>query len=160
MSQDEIKLPMIGWREWVRLPELAIGRVKAKIDTGARSSCLHAFDIQKVEQDGELFVRFKVQPKQNRQSKLVEVEAKVLEFRKVRSSSGHIELRPVIVTIVSMQGHEWPIELTLTDRGAMRFRMLLGREALRGRFVIDPDQSFRAGKPKKKKKWERARSSK
>ena len=152
MGNEKIKLPVLGWREWVRLPELGIGRVKAKIDTGARSSCLHAFDIQEVDRDGELFVRFKVHPKQRRQSKLVVTEAKVLEFREVRSSSGHIESRPVVVTVVSLLGQQWPIELTLTDRGEMGFRMLMGREALRGRFVVDPEQSFLGGKPKKRRK--------
>ena len=157
MGKNKSELPVLGWREWLHLPELGIGRVKAKIDTGARSSSLHAFDVQEIDRCGELFVRFKVHPKQRRQSKLIMTEAKVLEFRNVRSSSGHIESRPVVVTLVSLLGQQWPIELTLTDRGAMGFRMLVGREALRGRFIVNPEQSFCGGKPQR---WQKLKASK
>jgi len=145
-------LPTIGWREWVALPELNVKRVKAKIDTGARSSSLHAFDLETFEKDGEQYVRFKVHPKQRNDTYEVEVEAKVLEFRNIRSSSGEESLRPVIVTNVQALGETWPIEVTLANRDAMGFRMLLGREAVRGRMLVDSGTSYYGGKPKRKKK--------
>ncbi len=153
MKRDQAKnLPIMGWREWLKLPEIGISRIKAKIDTGARSSSLHAYDIKIMDLDGEKFVRFKVHPVQRRISKVVEAEAKVLDFRNIRSSSGHLDERPVILTIVRMLGQSWPIELTLTDRADMGFRMLLGREAYRGRFLVDPGNSYYGGKPVKKNK--------
>jgi hypothetical protein len=129
-----------------------VHHIKAKIDTGARSSSLHAFEINIVEREGEKFACFKIHPVQRRISKVVEAEAKVLEFRQIRSSNGQIDLRPVIQTTLQMMGQQWQIELTLTDRADMGFRMLLGREAYRGRFLIDPGNSYYGGKPKKKKK--------
>ncbi len=140
-------LPIIGWREWVTLSDLGIEKIKAKIDTGARSSSLHAFDVKTLERDGQVFVRFKVHPIQRSTKETVEVEAPVLEFRKVRSSSGHVHLRPVIVTTVEVLGQSWPIELTLANRDAMGFRMLLGREAIRGRMLVDARVSYYGGKP-------------
>ncbi len=153
MRRDEsIKLPVIGWREWLRLPELHVHHIKAKIDTGARSSSLHASDIVIDDRGGVQFVRFSIHPFQLRTSKVVSAEAQVLEFRPIKSSNGQIDMRPVIMTTLKMMGQKWQIELTLTDRADMGFRMLLGREAFRGRFLIDPGKSFYGGKPKKKKK--------
>jgi hypothetical protein len=153
MRRDESRhLPVIGWREWLKLPDLGVHHIKAKIDTGARSSSLHAFDIEVENRGEENVARFKVHPLQRLTTKVVEIEAKVIEFRDIKSSSGHTDLRPVILTTVTLLGESWPIELTLTDRGAMGFRMLLGREAFRGRFLIDPGNSYYGGKPKKKKK--------
>lgn len=163
---DPHSLPIIGWREWVTLPELGIAKVKAKIDTGARSSSLHAFDLKTFEKDGQPFVRFKVHPLQRNTKETIEVEAPVLEFRKVRSSSGHARSRPVIVTTVDVLGQSWPIELTLANRDAMGFRMLLGREAVRGRTLVDSQTSYYGGKPvvakkkKSKKKKVRKKTSK
>jgi hypothetical protein len=145
-------LPVIGWREWVGLSDLSIKRIKAKVDTGARSSSLHAFDLEEFERDGQQFVRFKVHPVQRNSKKVIETEAKVLEYRSVRSSSGKASMRPVIVTNLTMLGQTWPIELTLANRDDMGFRMLLGREAFRGRFLIDSGQSYYGGKPKRKRK--------
>jgi hypothetical protein len=144
--------PVIGWREWVGLSDLSIKRIKAKVDTGARSSSLHAYDLEDFERDGQEFVRFKVHPVQRNSKKVIEAEAKVLEYRSVRSSSGKASLRPVIVTNLTMLGQTWPIELTLANRDDMGFRMLLGREAFRGRFLVDAGQSYYGGKPKRKKK--------
>lgn len=145
-------LPIIGWREWVSLPELGINRIKAKVDSGARSSSLHAFGLEEFERDGINHVRFKVHPIQRKTNRFIEVEAKILEYREIRSSSGKASLRPVIVTPIKLLGFEWPIELTLANRNAMGFRMLLGREAFRGRFLIDAGNSYRGGKPKRKSK--------
>lgn len=138
---------VIGWREWVSLPDLKIPHVKAKIDTGARSSSLHAFDLSTYERGGQTFVRFKVHPIQRNTKTVIAVKAKVLEYRRIRSSNGISSLRPVIVTTVNWQGDSWPIELTLTGRADMGFRMLLGREAVRRRFVVDTAASYYGGTP-------------
>lgn len=144
-------LPLLGWREWVALPQLATPRIKVKVDTGARSSSLHAFDLELFMQEGHQWVRFGIHPLQRSNKAIVEVEAPVLEFRSVRCSSGELTERPVIVTTVQALGAEWPIELTLANRDQMGFRMLLGRQAVRGRFLIDPARSYCGGKLKKKK---------
>lgn len=135
-------LPIIGWREWIALPELGIPKIKAKIDTGARSSALHAFDIDTFEIDGKPRVRFKVHPKQRDTNQTIIAEAELIDERKVRSSSGQAELRPVILTEVNLMGKRWQIELTLTNRELMGFRMLLGRQAVRGMFLINPGKSY------------------
>ncbi len=135
-------LPIIGWRERISLPDIKITSIKAKIDTGARSSALHAFEIEIFQRKGQDFVRFKVHPLQRSQKKLVTVEAKLLEMRKVRNSGGKAESRPVIQTAVAIGTQQWPIELTLTNRDVMGFRMLLGRQAIRNRFLVDAAQSY------------------
>jgi len=148
----EIPLPTIGWREWVGLPDLGIKSIKAKVDTGARSSSLHAFDLEQFVKDGEEWVRFKVHPKQRNARKTVETEAKILEMRSVRSSSGKASTRPVVLTTIKLLGEEWEVELTLANRDEMGFRMLLGREAFRKKFLVDAGNSYYGGKPKRVKK--------
>jgi hypothetical protein len=138
--------PVIGWREWVALPELGVARLKAKVDTGARSSSLHAFDLRVVRRRGRDYVRFKIHPLQRNTKITVEAEVEVLEFRPVKSSTGHVTRRPVVLTTVALMGERWPIELTLASRDEMGFRMLLGREAFRGRFLVDAGGSFYGGK--------------
>lgn len=145
-------LPVIGWREWVALPELGIKPIKVKVDSGARSSSLHAYDVKTFDRDGKAWVRFKVHPIQRSTHKTVVVEAEVLEYRSVRSSSGIAKMRPVIITEVELLGERWPVELTLASRDNMGFRMLLGREAFRGRFLVDGQKSYYGGKPKIKRK--------
>lgn len=152
MPTTESGLPVIGWREWVGLPDLGIERIKAKVDTGARSSSLHAFDIEIFEKAGQEWVRFKVHPVQRKDNKVVEVESKVLDSRSVRSSSGMADLRPVIETNVTLLGHTWPVELTLANRDQMGFRMLLGRQAFRRRFLVDAGKSYFGGKLRKSKR--------
>ncbi|MGW8268450.1 MAG: ATP-dependent zinc protease family protein [Longimicrobiales bacterium] len=139
-------LPVIGWREWLSLPDLGIERIKAKIDTGARSSSLHAYDIRGFKRGGGSWVRFRVHPVQRNHRITVEAEARVIGKRTVRTSSGHDSLRWVIETDALLGGARWPIEITLTRRDAMGFRMLLGRQALRSRFLVDPGRSFIFGK--------------
>lgn len=152
MNRKTSELPVIGWREWIGLPDLGIKKIKAKVDTGARSSSLHASNLQKYERDGVQWVRFHVHPIQRKSIEVIEVEAAVFEYRSVRSSSGKAVIRPVIVTNIELFGNTWPVELTLASRDRMGFRMLLGREAFRGRFLVDAGNSFYGGKPKRKKK--------
>ena len=151
--------PVIGWREWVALPQLGIPSIKPKIDTGARSSSLHAVDVEEFSRGDKIFVRFRVHPNQRNSKGTVTAEAQVLEYRNVKSSSGQKSLRPVIVTEIEILGQRWPIELTLADRDEMGFRMLLGREAIRGRFLVDAGSSFYGGKPMKKKRKKKSRKS-
>ena len=149
---NKLGASVIGWREWVGLPDLGIARVKAKVDTGARSSSLHAFDIETFVRNNKEFVRFRVHPLQRNSTKTVRCEARVLGSRKVRSSTGHAQRRIVIVTTIAVLGATWPIELTLANRDAMGFRMLVGRQGIRGRFLVDSGRSYYGGQMKKKKK--------
>jgi hypothetical protein len=120
--------------------------IKAKVDTGARTSSLHAFGVTEVEVEGKPWVRFTVHPEQRRFHPSIQAQAPLLSYRRVKDSGGKTELRPVIETTVELLGQSWTIELTLTRRDAMGFRMLLGRQAVRRRFLVDPGRSFLAGK--------------
>lgn len=135
--------PVIGWREWVGLPDLGIDFVKAKVDTGARSSSLHAWDI--VLQDAGRGVAFAVHPLQADDALIIHATATLVEEREVRSSNGEVELRPVIRTTALIAGSAVEIELTLSNRDEMGFRMLLGRSAIRRRYLVDPARSFLGG---------------
>ena len=136
----------VGWREWVSLPELGIGPIKAKVDTGARSSALHAYGMERFKRDGESWIRFRVHPIQKNTRIEVISEAPVIDERRVKSSSGNVTLRPVVLTTLEWFGETRQIELSLTRRDAMGFRLLLGREALRGRCLIDPGRSYLGGR--------------
>lgn len=136
---------VVGWREWVALPELGIDALKAKVDTGARSSALHAFDVEGFHREGERWVRFSVHPRQRDAVTTVRAEAPWIDERLVRSSSGATTRRPVVRCLLHLGDRSWPIELTLVRRDLMGFRMLLGRQALRRRCVVDPGRSFLVG---------------
>ena len=144
-------LLVIGWREWLALPELGIPRIKAKVDTGARTSALHAFDIEHFAENGAAMVRFKIHPVQRDVHTTIEVTAPLIDEREVRSSSGKTSLRPVIRSMAELGSTAWPIEITLVRRDLMGFRMLLGRQAVRRRFLVDPGASFLGGREIAKK---------
>lgn len=143
------KVKLIGWREWLSLPELGIRDIKAKIDTGARTSALHAFSLECYQENGIKMVRFGMHPLQKNTEFEQWCSAKVIDEREVTDSGGHRETRYVIRTPVKLGGHEWDIEVTLTNRDTMKFRMLLGRTAIAGNFCVDPDASYLFGKPRK-----------
>ncbi|MBE0358258.1 ATP-dependent zinc protease family protein [Pseudoalteromonas aliena] len=128
----------VGWREWLSLPELGIDRIKAKIDTGARTSCIHAINIKEYEVNGEKWVKFTAQPLQEDEQTQVTCNVKVKKKKYVTSSGGQRELRYFIETTLHAGNDSWPIEITLTKRSTMKFRMLLGRTAMENRIVVDP----------------------
>lgn len=138
---------LTGWREWVGLPEIGVSWIKAKIDTGAQTSALHADDITEVDRDGVAHVRFTVQPWQAGANDAVTVELPIHDRRTVRSSSGHTQDRIVVMMQLLLVGREIPVEVTLTDRDEMVFRMLIGREALQQGYVVDSGASYLGGRP-------------
>ena len=146
MAQRHDELLTVGWREWVSLPELGIPAIKAKIDTGAKTSALHAHRLAVFEDHGQTMVRFAIRPLRKRRRLEIECVARVADRRLVRDSGGHSEHRYVIVTPVRVGQIEWPIEITLTSRDTMLFRFLLGRTAMRRRMLIDPEASYVLGK--------------
>lgn len=139
---------ILGWREWIRLPEIGIDAVHAKLDTGARSSALHVVDVETFRRRKEDWVRFWVDPDPKYPDWIVKCEAPVADERVVKNSGGRGQLRVVIRTEIEIAGRAWPIDLTLTSRSEMRFRMLLGREAMRDRILVDSMRSDLAGVPK------------
>ncbi len=132
----------LGWREWVALPDLGVKRIKVKVDTGARTSALHAEDIRVFRRRGQPKVSFTLYPFQRSRRGAVHVEADLVEKRVVRSSVGVETQRPVIRTHLELAGHRRLIEVTLVNRDIMGFRMLLGREAIKGCYLVDPGHSF------------------
>lgn len=138
---------MLGWREWVGLPELKLAGIKAKIDTGARSSALHAFSIEPYRKDGQRWVMFAIHPMQKNCDVWVECHAQVKDRRLVMDSGGHKQRRYVIETQLVLGPSVIKAEMTLTNRDSMSFRMLLGRTAMDARFIIDPGASYLQGRP-------------
>jgi hypothetical protein len=137
---------LLGWREWVALPELGLHLIKAKVDTGARTSTLHAFYVDPFRRRGELHIRFGVHPLRGRTDVVVHGEAQVVDRRLVCDSGGHREHRYAIRAPLRLGGLSWPIELTLTNRESMRFRMLLGRTAIAGWALVDAERSYLTGR--------------
>ena len=140
---------LVGWREWVSLPELNVPHIKAKIDTGARTSALHAFSVDSYLKKGVHRVKFLIHPYQNRQDIVKECDARIVDRRMVTDSGGHKEKRYVILTSIVLGDSEWDIEITLTNRDNMKFRMLLGRTAMAGKVIVNPGRSFLIGKKPK-----------
>lgn len=137
----------MGWREWIGFPGLDIRKIKAKIDTGARTSAMHAFIVEPFTRDSAPWVRFSIHPNQNDTDTVVECEAPIKDQRVVRDSGGHEELRYVIDVDIAIGDDIIRSEITLTDRDTMLFRVLLGRTAMRGRYVIHPGRSYMQGDP-------------
>lgn len=136
------KKKIAGWREWVSLPDLGVKRIKAKLDTGARTSALHASKITPFTKDGAAYVRFVVHPLQRKKKPSSTCVGLVIDHRRIMDSGGRSEERYVVRTTLAIGQSEWPIELSLTNRDQMGFRMLLGRQGLRRRYLVDPSRSF------------------
>jgi ribosomal protein S6--L-glutamate ligase len=136
---------IVGSEEWCAFPELGIPAIKARVDSGAKTSSLHAFNIQKFKRGGKSWVSFEVHPLQNNGSTVIRCKSPVVDKRIVKSSSGIPETRHVISTPIKVDGETWEVELTLTNRDSMGYRMLLGREAMSGRMLVDPSLSFSLG---------------
>jgi hypothetical protein len=142
MNNLRSKKNIIGWREWVSLPELDIDKIKAKVDTGARTSALHAFALHPFKEGNKDKIRFDMHPLQHNLSLVITCIANITDKRWVCDSGGHREERYVITTPIIVAEQEWLIEITLTERDTMLFRMLLGRSAIRKRFIVNPARSF------------------
>ena len=142
----------LGWREWVSLPDIGIKQVKAKVDTGARTSALHAFELRPYSEQGRDRVEFRMHPIQKDDNTIVTCNADIIDTRTVTDSGGHKEDRYVIETTLCIGKHAWPIEITLTSRDDMLFRMLLGRTAIKHRAQVNPARSYLVVKKKKFKK--------
>ncbi|MBC3765960.1 ATP-dependent zinc protease [Neptunicella marina] len=137
----------LGWREWVALPDLELASIKAKVDTGAKTSCLHAFNLEPFEKDGENWIKIWLHPNQDDNETEHQCEARIIDQRSVRDSGGHEEIRYVVETTLELAGQCFPIELTLTNRDSMKFRMLLGRQAMLERFIVNPTASYLIKQP-------------
>ncbi|HEX9702984.1 MAG TPA: ATP-dependent zinc protease [Rhodospirillales bacterium] len=148
-----------GWREWIGLPSIGVDAIQAKLDTGARTSALHAFNIKTYRRDGELWARFHVHPIQRNDTKAIACHAKVEDIRTV-SNPGRRQRRLVIAADIRLGDDTWPIDLTLTDRDEMGYRMLLGRTAMHGNLIVDPDHSYLLGKRKRLKKKKKVKKKK
>ena len=140
---------LIGWREWVSLPQLGLTAIKAKIDTGARSSSLHVTALETFERDGAPWLRFAIAPRR-RSARTLQCEAPALDRRAVTDSGGRTAERWFIRSAVVLGGVRFDADINLTDRGGMLFPMLLGRTALRGRFRVDPGLSWVCGRRKRR----------
>jgi hypothetical protein len=147
MTSEFIELPRLGWREWLALPDLNIPLIKVKIDTGARTSALHAFFIDPYKKGGEHWIMFAIHPDQHHTDVVIECHAPVKDLRMVTDSGGHKSRRYVVETNLVLGSNIIRAELTLTNRDNMKFRMLLGRTAMRGKFIIAPEASYLQGKP-------------
>ena len=142
MSLNKI---VVGSEEWCGLPQLNILAIKARVDSGAKTSALHAINIIPFKKDGDPWVRYEVHPLQNDGKTSIHCESPVIDRRKIKSSSGLSESRYVIKSIISIAESTWEIDLTLTNRDSMGYRMLLGRQAMSGKMLVDPEASFQLG---------------
>jgi hypothetical protein len=150
---------VVGWREWVALPQAGVEWVKAKIDTGARSSSIHAFDLEAFDRDGEEWVGFSIHPWQRSDEDHVELALPVLDRREVRSSNGQVEQRYAVALDVRLAGRTITTVMTLSNRDEMGFRMLIGREALERGFLVDSSRSYAGGRPRRavrRRNWGRS----
>lgn len=156
MTTDHVSPTVAGWREWVSLPGCDVPWIKAKLDTGARTSAIHAFDLTELERDGELWVRFSIHPWQRADDDVAVVTCPVVDRREVRSSNGQTEERYAVRMDVTLVGRTITTEMTLSNRDEMGFRMLIGREALGQGFLVDSARSYAGGRPRRavrRKNW-------
>ena len=135
---------LVGWREWAKLPELNVPAIKVKIDTGATTSTLHAFDVERVKISDKDYVNFNIHPIQRNDRIVRTCSAEIIDIRNVRSSNGVSEERYVIRTSILIGEKQWDINVTLSNRDIMKHRMLLGREAMQ-RILVDPNSAFHQG---------------
>ena len=138
------KVPL-GWREWLALPDLGVQAIKTKIDTGARTSALHVTALRLQQSAERCYAHFQLNASPQPQAMVLDCRVEVVDLRWIRDSGGHKELRPIILTIAELGQQRWPVEVSLTNRDTQLFPMLLGRTALRGRFIVDPQRSFMQG---------------
>lgn len=141
------QLPLLGWREWLALPELNIPYIKVKVDTGARTSALHAFFVDPYKKGGQQWVRFGIHPHPHNLEDAIECDVAVKDRRMVSDSGGHKQRRYFIETPMIIGRTQFMAEMTLTNRDTMKFRMLLGRTAIDGRFMVNPTESYLQGRP-------------
>ncbi len=144
-----IQNSVIGWREWVQLPDLGVHEIKAKVDTGADNSSLHAFNLERFDRDGIEMVRFELHPRQRKRRPSISCEAEVVGEKKVKNPGGRTEVRPIITTTLVVAGKSIGAKVNLTTRDEMTFRMLLGRRTIRKHFFVDPGRSYLGGRPAK-----------
>ena len=145
-TQNNQPSTIIGWKEWIALPELGIPAIKAKVDTGARTSALHVFSLEEFDSNGVRMVRFGIHPLQRRKDIEIFCQAPVVERRRVKDSGGHVEKRYLIRSTAVLAGLSWQINITLTSRDTMLFRMLLGRTALEDRLLVNPGRKYLSGR--------------
>lgn len=136
---------IIGWREWIRFPDFDNVAIKAKIDTGAQTSAIHAWNIKTFSENGEDIAQFDLHPLQDDKKTIIRAKAPIVDCRNIKSSNGQTEERIVISTQIEIAGRTWPVELTLSRRDEMGYRMLLGRTAMKNQLIVDPSKSFCAG---------------
>lgn len=142
MVQNKALKAILGWREWVSLPELGIDRMKVKVDTGAKNSALHAYNSSLISKNGEDWIHFDIHPDQNDDATVKSCTVRLIDLRWVTNSGGTREKRFVIETPIRIGDKEWPIIITLSNRDEMGFRMLVGRSAIKGKYMVDPARSF------------------
>lgn len=149
VAQRKDNRKTIGWREWVSLPDLGVREVKAKVDTGADNSSLHAFDLERFEENGRPMARFEIHPHQRKRRPSVSCVAEIVGERMVKNPGGRAERRPIIRTTLIVAGEEFEALINLTTRDEMTFRMLLGRRTVRENFIVDPGRSYLWERPSK-----------
>lgn len=137
---------VLGWREWVTFPDFGNVRIKAKVDTGARTSALHASNIEVFEEDGRQMVAFNIYPRSRDAEPVVQCTAPLLARRRIRNSGGQDSFRYIISAKIKLGDQIWPVEISLTRRDRLQLRMLLGRTALENRYLVDPDKCYLHGK--------------